>query len=363
MIWFLIHQVASLLWDSLRFSRMSPDSKTLELLLLRQQLLILRRHQKRGPSITHSEKFILLTLIEQVRRFANLQQEQLEQLMLIFKPETLLRWHRELVRKKWTFSNAPKASGRPSTDPQLVLLILRMARENRWGDDRIEGELKKLGYRISHETIRKILRSHGVLPLPARSASSNWRSFLTHYKDTFLACDFFTVETIRLQTLYVLFFIELGTRRVHIAGITAHPSQTWVSQQARQIQWDFQEEECAFTHLIRDNDSKYGAAFDAVFASEGIEVVRTPFRAPRANAYAERWVRSVREECLEQVIVINQSHLAYILREYERYFNHARPHQGIDQQIPCPPAKLLTQGRVDRHDILGGIIHDYYRAA
>lgn len=363
MIWYLIHQVASLLWDSLRFSRLSPDSKTLELLLLRQQLLIVRRHQKRGRSITHSEKFILLTLIEQIRRFANLQQGPLEQLMLIFKPETLLRWHRELIRKKWTFSNAPKASGRPSTDPQLVLLMLRMARENRWGDDRIEGELKKLGYRISHETIRKILRGHGVLPLPARSASSNWRSFLSHYKDTFLACDFFTVETIRLQTLYVLFFIELGTRRVHVAGITAHPSQTWVTQRARQLQWDFQEQECAFTHLIRDNDSKYGAAFDAVFASEGIEVVRTPFRAPRANAYAERWVRSVREECLEQVIVLNQSHLAYILHEYERYFNHARPHQGIDQQIPCPPAKLLTQGRVERRTILGGIIHDYYRAA
>ena len=190
MIWHFVYLVVHLLWDSLRFSRLSPDAKTLELLLLRQQLLILRRHQKRGPAITHSEKFVLLTLIEQIRRFANLRQGHLEQLILIFKPETLLRWHRELIRKKWTFSNAPKASGRPATDPQLVLLILRMARENRWGDDRIEGELKKLGYRISHETIRKILRGHGVLPLPARSTSSNWRAFLSHYKATFLACDF-----------------------------------------------------------------------------------------------------------------------------------------------------------------------------
>jgi putative transposase len=161
----------------------------------------------------------------------------------------------------------------------------------------------------------------------------------------------------------VLFFIELGTRRVHIAGITPHPTRLWVNQQARHIQGKFQESGLTFTHLIRDNDGKYGAAFDAIFASEGIQVVHTPFQAPRANAYAERWVRSVREACLDQVIVLNHGHLAHILREYAHYFNERRPHQGLDQQMPSPPMTQLTDGTVCCHDILGGIIHDYYRVA
>ncbi len=204
---------------------------------------------------------------------------------MIFKPETLLRWHRELVKKKWTFANTPKRSGRPSTDPEIVELILRLARENRWGDDRIEGELKKLGDRVSHETVRKILRSHGIPPVPARKGMTTWRTFLNHYKDTLLACDFFAVDTLALQTLYVVFFIEVGTRRVHVMGTTPHPSQLWVTQQARQVMWKLDAEGRSFTHLIRDNDGKYGKSFDAVFESQGLEVVRTPFRAPRANAY------------------------------------------------------------------------------
>jgi putative transposase len=238
-----------------------------------------------------------------------------------------------------------------------------MAQENRWGHRKIEGELKKLGYSISDEAVRKLLRQHHIPALPERKSTSSWRTFLNHYRETLLACDFFTVETIRLQTLYVFFFIELATRRVHIMGITPHPTQSWVSQQARHLMW--KTEETKFTHLIRDNDGKYGASFDAVFRSEGIEIVRSPFRAPRANAYAERWVRSIREECLDQVIILNQNHLVYVLREYERYFNTARPHQGIGQHIPDPPPtrSLPGTGKVERHDILGGVIHDYHAAA
>jgi putative transposase len=186
---------------------------------------------------------------------------------------------------------------------------------------------------------------------------------LNHYRETLLAYDFFAVETIRLQTLYVFFFMELATRRVHVMGITPHPTHQWVTQQARHLTWEGAPS--TFTHLIRDNDGKYGAAFDAVFMSERIEVVRTPFQAPCANAYAERWVRSVREECLDQVIILNQNHLAYVLREYECYFNTARPHQGIGQQIPDPPPtrNLPGTGKVERRDILGGVLHDYYAAA
>ncbi len=363
MIWHLIHLLVSLFWDSLRFSRISPDDKTLELLLLRQQVLMLGRHQKRGPTITRSEKFLLLTLVEQLQRCTDLRKAQLEQLIPIFKPDTLLRWHRELVKRKWTFYNQAKKVGRPPIEPQVIQLVLQLARENRWGDDRITGELKKLGYRISHESVRQILRRHSLLPVPEQKLSSTWRAFLNHYKETLLACDFFTVETIRLQTVYVFFFIEVGTRSVHIADVTAHPTQAWVTQQARQFAWKLQTQKCSFTHLIRDNDGKYGAAFDAVFASEGIEVVRTPFRAPRANAYAERWVRSVREECLDRVIILNQAHLKYVLRDYAHYFNTMRPHQGIAQKIPDPPVTVSTGGLVKRRDLLGGVLHDYYRTA
>ncbi|MBK8022632.1 MAG: transposase [Chloroflexi bacterium] len=363
MIWHFVYLVVHLLWDSLRFSRLAPDDKTIELVLLRQQLLIVRRHQKRGPTITHPEKLLLLTLVEQLRPFLELPKAQLEQLVLIFKPDTLLRWHRELVKRKWTFNQQAKKVGRPLVEPKIIQMVLQLVRENHWGDDRITGELKKLGYRISHETVRQILRRHGILPVPHRKSSSTWRSFLNHYRDSLLACDFFTVETIRLQTLYVFFFIEVGTRRVHIADVTAHPTQAWVIQQARQFVWNLPEQQQRFTHLIRDNDGKYGAAIDAVFASEGIEVVHTLVRASRANAYAERWVRSVREECLDRVIILNPAHLKYVLHEYERFFNTARPHQGIGQKIPDPPLEVSSGGQVRRRDLLGGVLHDYYRAA
>jgi hypothetical protein len=340
----------------LRFSRLSPDDKILELLLL-------RRHQKRGPTVTRSEKLIRLTLVAQFRHVADLQKAQLGQLIRIFKPETLLRWHRPWVKRKWTFSNTPKAPGRPPTDPQLVPLILQLAGENRWGDHRIQGELKQLGYRISPETVRQLLRGHGILPVPSRKASSSWRTFVNHYKATLLACDCFSVETIRLQTLYGFFFSEVGTRQVHIAGITSHPSQPWLTQPARQLFWDLGEQQRTFTHLIGDNDGQYSATFDAVFASGGVEMVRTPFRAPRANAYAERWVRSVREECLDQLLILNQTHLRSVRRESEHYFNTARPHQGIGQKIPDPPLDRSRTGIVKRRVLLGGVLHDYYRAA
>jgi hypothetical protein len=178
---------------------------------------------------------------------------------------------------------ASEEGGAPPVDPQIIQPVLQLALENQWRDDCIMGKLKKLGYRISHETVQQLLRRHGILPVPHRKSSSTWRTFLNHYKDILLACDFFTVETIGLQTLYVFFFIEVGTRRAHIAYGTAHPTQMWVIQQAPQFVWNLPEQQQRFTHLIRDNDGKYSAAFDAVFASEGIEVVHTPVRAPRAN--------------------------------------------------------------------------------
>jgi putative transposase len=186
---------------------------------------------------------------------------------------------------------------------------------------------------------------------------------MTHYKDQLLACDFFTVETLFLQTLYVLVFIEIGTRRVHFAGCTAHPNGVWVAQQARQIMWELADRELPIRFLIRDNDKKFTEAFDAVFRSQGIDVIPTPVRAPNANAFMERWIRSAREECLDKLLIINEAHLRRVMREYIVFFNTARPHQGLAQQIPIPKTSDQGQGPVRCRNVLGGIIHDYYRDA
>jgi putative transposase len=251
----------------------------------------------------------------------------------LFKPETLLGWHRELVRLKWTFKQGRKP-GRPSIDDELERRVIRMALDNPGlGYEKLEGELRKLGSEVSHMTISTILRRHGIPPIPNRSHST-WRSFLNHYKDQFLACDFFTVETLTLKTLYVLFFIEHATRRVYLAGCIAHPKAAWVTQQARQLTWELDQREPCIQYLIHDNDKKFTVSFDRVFQSEGIEIVHTPFQAPNANAIAERWVRTGREECLDKLIIINQPHLRQVMKEYTAYYNSARPHQGIGQLIP-----------------------------
>ena len=181
---------------------------------------------------------------------------------------------------------------------------------------------------------------------------------MAHYREQILACDFFTVETVWLQTIYVLFFIELGTRRVYFGGITSNPDQAWVSQQARQMVWKLSEGEKEMGILIHDNDSIFGGAFDAVFESEGIRVIKTPYRAPNANAVAERWVRTVREECLDQILVLSAGHLRRVLVEYVGYYNQSRPHQGIEQRTPIP-VDTIPDGTIRCRTILGGIVRDY----
>jgi hypothetical protein len=185
---------------------------------------------------------------------------------------------------------------------------------------------------------------------------------MRHYKAQMLACDFFTIETVWLKTLYVFFFIQLGTRRVHLAGTTTNPDSAWTAQQARQFVWELDESR-EFHFLIRDRDSKFTDAFDHVFESEGMHVIPTPIRAPNANAYAERWIRSVRQECLDHILIINEAHLQRVLKEYVGYYETARPHQGLDQQTPVPRQSLDTSGPIQKRKILGGIINDYYRAA
>ena len=265
-----------------------------------------------------------------------------------------------MVLRKWTIRRKGK-SGRPKISSELEALIVRLAKENpRWGYGKIQGELLKLGYELSISTVRNVLKHHRINPAHQRSTGS-WRTFLRHYKDQILACDFFTVETIWLKTIYVLFFIHLGTRKIYVSGCTANPDTTWITQQARQIVWELKDHAQKISFLLHDNDTKFSSSFDSVFTSENIEIIHTPFQAPKANAYAERWVRYVREECLDQILIVNENHLYRTIKEYGRYYNHSRPHQGLGQQCPISSPSGYKAGQIRRRDVLGGIIHDYYR--
>ena len=362
MIYHLLFCFVTLVFDIFSSVRVAPSEKDLQIALLRQQLRILQRTSKAQSRLTRPEKLMLVALTSRLKTRTRRFHKALHEAVFLVQTDTLLKWHRQLVRQKWTFQH-PHRGGRPRLERDLEALIVRIAHENpRMGYDKIQGKLLKLGFKIHPSTVKNVLRRHGLFPAPQR-AQSSWRAFLKHYRQQMLACDFFTVETIRLETIYVLFFIELGSRRVHLAGCTANPNSAWVTQQARQIVWHLSDEPRPMRFLIHDRDSKFTTRFDYIFVSERIEVIRTPFRAPKANAYAERWIRSVREECLDRLIILDPHHLQYVLAEYTDYYNRARPHQGIDQRTPIPVPYSDYQGRIERRDILHGLIHDYRRVA
>ena len=276
-------------------------------------------------------------------------------------PQTLLRWHRELVRRKWTYRRRRRA-GRPRIGGEAATLVLRLARENpRWGYRRIQGELRKLDVRLSATAIRSLLLRHRLAPAPRRTGPS-WKEFLACQAAGILACDFFIVETVRLRTLYVLFFIELSSRRVHLADVTAHPCSAWVTQQARNLAMEARLDQTRF--LIRDRDAKFSGPFDEVFRSEGVRVIRTPIRSPKANAFAERFVKTVRRECLDHLLILGERHLRWALRECLRHYNEERPHRGLELETPVPGAAgKRSDGAVVRLDRLGGLVHEYRRIA
>jgi putative transposase len=360
MFWWTLARILSLLID-LATSRTDKD---LEILVLRYQLRVLQRTLPHQPCPSRWQRLVLAVLAAKLRSMSLREGTHWRQSILLFRPETILQWHRDLVRRKWTFVHT-RASGRPPTDRELQGLILRLARENPcWGYSRIQGELGKLGYTVGRSTVRDVLKQHQVPPVNHRVRHGmTWRVFLDHYRHQMLACDFFTVETLFLRTIYVLFFIELATRRVHIAGCTEHPNSTWVVQQARQLSWHLQDGLLPVRFLIHDRDTKFTRGFDTVFRSEGAEVILTPYRAPNANAVAERWVRSVREECLDRLLILHPCHLQRVLNEYAEYYNDRRPHQGLDQQCPAGARWGPGNGDIHRREVLDGVIHDYYRSA
>jgi len=227
-------------------------------------------------------------------------------------PDTLLRWHRQAAKQKWRRWRKQRGPGRPPLSDELVDLIVRLGRENRtWGCVRIQGELRKLGIRVSATSIRRVLRRAGLGPAPR--GGQTWAEFLRSQAHSVLATDFFTVDTVGLKQLYVLFVIELSTRQVHILGVTDHPTGAFVTQVARNFVGDLGDRTRSIKFLIRDRDTKFTASFDEVFRTEGIRVIKTPVRSPRANAYAERWVRTVRTECLDQILILGRGHLERVL--------------------------------------------------
>jgi putative transposase len=318
--------------------------------LLRQQLLILRRHVKR-PACTKTDRMLLVLLARMVRTW--------KQALFIVQPDTLLRWHRQGFQLYWKYKSRA-ASTKPRISPETVALIKEMARDNRlWGAERIRGELLKLGLRVCKRTIQKYMRP----ARPARPRGQNWKIFLHTHAEQVWACDFLPAMDLFFRSLFAFFIIELHSRRVIHVGVTRYPTDAWTAQQLR--------EATAYgvgpKYLIRDNDGKFGVGFARLANTSNIEILKTPYYAPRANAICERFLGSVRRECLDHLLILHEKQLHRVLNAYVLYFNRARPHQGIKQQIPELQAGPMPPdpegGKVLSLLILGGLHHDYRRSA
>ena len=314
----------------------SDAVKDTEILVLRHEIAVLRRHVGR-PKPDWADRAVIAALARLLPRHLRLHR--------IVTPGTLLAWHRKLAARKYDTSGRRKP-GRPPIVRSIARLVVRLARENPlWG-------------------YRRILTAAGLRPAPRR-ASPTWRQFLAAQASAILACDFLHVDTVPLQRVYVLFVMEIRTRTVHILGVTAHPTGAWTAQQARNLLMDLCERAGRIKFLIRDRDSKFTGAFDEVLAGNGTRVIQTPVRSPRANSYAERFVGTLRRECLDHVLILGEGHLRRVLAEYARHYNGHRPHQGLQQKPPLrePGHPVDITAPIEHRRVVGGLISEYRRAA
>ncbi|MFJ7949146.1 integrase core domain-containing protein [Streptomyces sp. NPDC096354] len=349
----------------LRLLPMSDRDKDTEILALRHQITVLER-QLGGEKVRFfpSDRAFLAALLHR------LPSEVLRRIRLVVRPDTVLRWHRDLVARRHAARSRPKRLGRPRTVRSIRLLVLRLARENsNWGYRRIHGELLVLGVTVAASTVWEILQEAGIDPAPER-ATSTWADFLRSQADALLACDFLETMTLSGARLYVFAVIEHASRRIRVLGVTAHPTASWVTQAANNLVMDLEDAGCRARFLIRDRDGKFPALFDTVLNDAGIEVVLSGVRMPRMNSIMERWVQTCRRELLDRTLIWNQRHLLHALREFEDFYNSHRPHQGIVNARPLHPLPMpiidpeqIAHLDIRRRQRLGGILHEYQHAA
>jgi putative transposase len=329
----------------------SPEFKALEIVVLRHELAVLRRQVQR-PTWRGADRVFL--------RAASRRLSRVRWSLCLVTPTTLLGWHRRLVANRWTY---PRRAGRPPIGREIRAVVIRWARENpRWGYQRLVGELKGLGVVVSATSVRKILHAHHLGPAGTRRGPS-WREFLRAQANSLMAVDFFSVDTVWLQRMYELFFIEVGSRRVHLAGCTARPDGEWVTQKARQVAWSRAEREQPVRVLIRDHDGTCTNSFDAVFDAQGTRIIRTPVQVPQVNGIAERFVRTARTECLDWWLILNTRHLERTLALFVDHDNGHRPHRSVDLTPPNgrPATESWTGSQtlvIRRRDCLGGLVHE-----
>jgi putative transposase len=339
-------------------SRRESWWKDAEILMLRHQLAVAERERPRARArLTWPDRALLALLA------GTLPIERLAAMRLIVTPGSILRWHRDIMRRRWARRSRRGRSGRPATHRKVRSQVLRLARENEsWGYRRIHGELAGLGITVAPSTVWQILKNAGIDPAPRRDGPG-WAGFLRSQAQGILALDFFTADLLNGTKVYVLAGIEHGTRRVRVLGATGHPAQSWVVQQARNLLMDLEDTGARVKFVLHDRDASFTAAFDAVFQSAGVRVIRSAAQAPRMNSIMERWIGSCRRELLDRTLTWNQRHLMMVLREYEDFYNSHRPHRALGQAAPL---RSLPDGvtdldhlRVRRHDRAGGVIHEY----
>ena len=340
----------------LRLSRREETWRAAEILILRHQLAVLQRRQPRRPDLDWADRALLATLLAVITK------ARCQGLRLLVTPDTILRWHRDIVRRRWAARSVRGRTGRPTTGKNIKVLVLRLARENPgWGYRRIHGELAGMGVKIAASTAWEILKNAGIDPAPRRSGPT-WSQFLRSQAEAILACDFFTADLLDGTQADVLAVIEHATRRIRILGVTLHPTGEWTTQQARNLIMDLGEQAHQVKFIIRDHGSNYTAAFDAVLADAGIRTVLCNVRTPRMNAIAERWIGGCRRELLDRTLIWNQGHLRRILREYEIHHNQHRPHRSLGAAAPLKPLPEpvdLDHYRLRRLTRIGGMINEY----